>query len=208
MKLKELRNIPFSLSMLDMIYPAHNALAAKAARIEKSSEIIRLRRDLYIVNPDLSGKNINEFLVANHIYGPSYVSCQSALRYYGLIPERVYEITSMTTRLTKTYTNQIGRFSYVHCSDPYYKIGIRNQKEDGVSFYIASPEKALCDLMIFTPHLNLRYRKEIKNYLEYDIRLEMSELKNFDLEILRECRDIGRKKTMLSQLIEFIERNE
>jgi hypothetical protein len=70
---------------------------------------------------------------------------------------------------------------------------------------IATPEKALCDLMVLTPNLNLRYQTEIGNYLEYDIRFDMEELSKLNLDIIKECAEVSRKKTMLKQLIKFIE---
>jgi hypothetical protein len=74
---------------------------------------------------------------------------------------------------------------------------------------IASPEKALCDLMVYTPNLNLRFRTEIRDYLEADIRLDMEALTEMDVALLQRCAAVSRKQTMLAQLIQFItnERN-
>ena len=205
MKLKDLGNIPFTVSILDSIFPENSAIAAKAKRLEEAGDIIRLKRGLYIVNPDITEKPINEFLIANHLYGPSYVSMQSALRYYGLIPERVYEITSITTGLHKEFKNKIASFSYIHCSKEYYNIGIEIIKESSHQFIMASPEKALCDMMVYTPNLNFRYQSEIQFYLEEDIRFNMDAFKDFNVNILRECEEKGKKKHMISQLIKYIE---
>lgn len=205
MKLKDLGNIPFAVSMLDPIFPDNSAIAAKAKRLEDAGDVIRLKKGLYVVSPNITEKPVNEFLIANHLYGPSYVSMQSALRYYGLIPERVYVISSMTTGLHKEFTNKIASFSYTHCPKEYYSIGIEIIKEGGHQFIMASPEKALCDLMIYTPNLNLRYKSEIQIYLEDDIRFNMDAFSNFNLDILRECEEKGKKKNMISKLIKFIE---
>lgn len=205
MKLKEIGIIPFSNSLLQMVYPANKSIAAKAKRLEDKGEIIRLKRGLYVASNEITDRIINEFLIANHLHGPSYVSMHSALRFYGIIPERVFEITSMTPRHAKTYTNKIGRFSYVHCSEEYYSIGLRSMEENEINFMIASPEKALCDTMIYTPNLNLRYQSEIKTYLEENLRADMQEIANFDLEILRECSEKGKKQRMIQQLIKFIQ---
>ena len=205
MKLKDLGNIPFSVSILDSIFPDNSAIAAKAKRLEEAGDVIRLKRGLYVVNPDITDKPINEFLIANHLYGPSYVSMQSALRYYGLIPERVYEITSITTGLHKEFKNKIAYFSYIHCPKEYYSIGIEIIKEGGHQFIMASPEKSLCDMMLYSPNLNLRYRSEIQSYLEDDLRFNLDAFKNFNLDILRKCEEKGKKRHMISQLIKFIE---
>ena len=59
--------------------------------------------------------------------------------------------------------------------------------------------------MVYTPNLNLRYQSEIQFYLEDDIRFNMNALKNFNVDILIQCEERGKKKQMISQLIKFIE---
>ena len=114
-------------------------------------------------------------------------------------------VQSMTTGVARDYENQIGAFSYIRVPANYYNVGVTMREEAGATFMIATPEKALCDLMVYTPNLNLRYITSIREYLEEDIRFEMEELQNFDLGIIRECAEESRKKTMLNQLIKFIE---
>lgn len=205
MTLNNLGNIPFRLSVLDAVYPDHKSIAAKGKRLEDAGEIIRLKRGMYVVAPDVSGIRLNDFLIANHLYGPSYVSMQTALRYYGLTPEHVTETISLTTGTSRNFTNSIGRFRYIHCCDSYFPIGITSITENNVTSLIATPEKALCDLITYTPNLNLRYRNEIRNYLEEDLRIDIDDLKGFDINILRECTEKGKKTKMISQLIRIIE---
>lgn len=205
MTVKDLGNIPFRLSVLGAVFPDNRALAAKAKRLEDAGEIIRLKRGMYVTSPSISGVRLNEFLIANHLHGPSYVSMQSALRYYGLIPETVTETISLTPGLAKVFTNDVGLFRYVHCPNAYFSVGIRSVAEGNAVFMMASPEKALCDLMIFTPHLNLRYNAEIRTYLEEDLRIDLDDLREFNTDILKECAELGKKRTMVKQLIRIIE---
>lgn len=205
MTLKDFRNIPFRLSALDSVYPGISEMTWKAKRLEEKNEITRLKRGLYVVAPEISGVRINDFLLANHIYGPSYVSMESALRYYGLIPEAVFSTLSVTVGNSTTFTNRFGTFKYIHCSDRYFPIGIRTITEDDASFLIASPEKALCDLIVFTPNVNLRYINEVKRWLDEQLRFDTEELMNFDTDILRKCAKDGKKKTMINQIIKIIE---
>lgn len=79
------------------------------------------------------------------------------------------------------------------------------KEEAEATFMIATPEKALCDLMVFTPNLNLRFQTSMREYLEEDIRFDMDALLNFDLGIIKDCAEVSRKKTMLNQLIKFVE---
>lgn len=180
-------------------------LATKAKRLERDGEIIRLKKGLYVASPRISRMELSPFLLANHIYGPSYVSMQTALRYYGLIPEAVYSVQSMTTGVARDYKNSVGTFNYIHVPARYYSIGVTMKEEADATFMIATPEKALCDLMIFTPNLNLRFQTSMREYLEEDIRFDMDELLNMNLSIIEECAEVSRKKTMLNQLIKFIQ---
>lgn len=180
-------------------------LATKAKRLEQDGKIIRLKKGLYVTSPRTSRMELSPFLLANHIYGPSYVSMQTALRYYGLIPEAVYSVQSMTTGVARDYENAVGTFNYIHVPTRYYNIGVTMKESSGATFMIATLEKALCDLMVFTPNLNLRYQTSMRDYLEEDIRFDMDALLNFDLDIIKECTEVSRKKTMLNQLIKFIE---
>ncbi len=176
----------------------------KAKRLERAGAIIRLKRGLYILNPEISGAELSPFLIANHIYGPSYVSMQTALRHYGLIPEAVYAVQSMTTGIAHKYTNALGTFTYLHTDTDYFNIGVTIATEAGAAFMTATPEKALCDLMIHTPKLNIKSLSALSDYLEYDIRFDMDELANLDTSIIEACAAVSRKKVMLNQLVKFI----
>ncbi len=73
-------------SVIASFFPDIKAKSAKISALEKSGEIIRLRRNLFVLNPDESGVALSVGLTANHLLAPSYVSMQTALRHYGLIP--------------------------------------------------------------------------------------------------------------------------
>ncbi|MDE6450983.1 MAG: hypothetical protein K2L23_01590 [Odoribacter sp.] len=76
--------------------------------MEKNGEIVRLKRGLFL----RATEKPNMMLIANHIYGPSYISRESALRYYGLIPEHVYTTTSVSINRSRVFENKLWRFSY------------------------------------------------------------------------------------------------
>jgi predicted transcriptional regulator of viral defense system len=86
------------------------------------------------------------YLAANRIYSPSYISFESALAYYGLIPEGVYTITSATTLKTNRFMTSLGAFSYRHLK-PELMFGYRLVEGAGQHFKIAEPEKLLLDYM-------------------------------------------------------------
>lgn len=201
--LEKMGNVPFSSDVLMSMMRDIKAPDKKLLYLEKRGDIIRLKRGMYVVNPDVSRKEICMPLIANHIYGPSYVSCQTALRYWGLIPERVYTIKSMTLKTAKSFENKIGRFEYIHTGEGYYPIGISMIQENGASFLMAGPEKALCDLIVTTPYLNLRYRKELIEYLEDDIRFDMDEFSRLDISVLEACAEKSKKSVTINNLIKL-----
>lgn len=198
-------NVPVDFAAVASLFPEIKCKHNKVSALEKKGDLIRLKQGLFALHPNLTGQLLSTELVANYIYGPSYISLQYALRFYGLIPERVYTVTSMTTRHSRVFYNSLGRFEYVHVDEKAFPIGVRAVTMDNATFLIASPEKALCDLIANISHLNLRYRKEILVWLEEDIRFDMDELFHFDTDILKAYAKVGKKKNMINQIVKIIE---
>lgn len=109
--------------------------------------IIKLRRGLYILNEnDRKISPSNQYL-ANQLYHPSYVSLEYALGFYGLIPERVRGVTSVTTKKTARFTNIMGAFTYQRIKIEAFQ-GYEMVKDgNGFDYFIASPEKAVIDFL-------------------------------------------------------------
>ncbi len=204
--LSEFGNTPIDFAILKSLFSDYKSVHNKISELEKSGKIIRLKKGMYIVSADVSGQLISEELIANQLYGPSYVSMEYALRYYGLIPESVYIVKSMTTKHSKEFRNSLGTFQYTGCSKEYFSIGIRQEIKGVTSFIIASPEKALCDLIINTPNLNLRFQKDILTYLDEDLRFDMDALYQMDKSIFEQCIKVGKKKATIMNLLKLLQR--
>lgn len=174
--------------------------------LERSRRIIRLKKGLYVVSPDESRMPISTELIANHLYTPSYISMSSALRYYGLIPEAVYTTQSMTIKHTRTFDTPIGRFEFQMIDRKAFGIGINIIRKEGYAFTIASPEKALCDLIANSPMVNLRYMKDVETYLEQDIRMELEDFCNMDIRIFEQYASVGKKANSIETLIRYLQR--
>lgn len=200
-------NIPFDINVLSSLFPDCSHITEKARSLVDAGRIIRLKKGLYIASEQESGKPFNRFLVSNHIYGPSYVSQSTALRHYGLIPERVHTVQAITTKHSRDFETPIGFFRYNGCSDEYFHIGIRIIKENGVNFLMATPEKALCDLINLSKGVNLRFIKDVRIYLEEDIRFDTDALADLDIDILKKCAQHSRRQKSIENLIKYI-RNE
>lgn len=119
----------------------HNGIS----RAIKSKDIVQLRRGLYLFGKDLRRSSVSKFMIANKLYGPSYVSFESALSIHGLIPEAVYTTTSACyQRKKKSFKNDLGVFSFnfIPCED--FFLGVTYLKSSSSSL-VASPLRALFD---------------------------------------------------------------
>lgn len=197
-------NIPITSSIIESLYDDLKSTDKKVLRLEKQGYIIRLKRGLYVVNPKYSGVTLSSELIANHLYAPSYISMSSALRYYGLIPETVYTNQSMTIKHARKFPTPIGNFDYKYISKETFRIGVRSVRRDGYAFLIASPEKALCDLVANSTKVNLRYQKEVEIYLEEDIRMDMDEFNKLDPSIFEEYIKVGKKADSIKTILNFL----
>lgn len=202
-------NVPFDINVLSSLFPACRHITEKARALVDTGKIIRLKKGLYVTSEKETGKTYNRFLISNHIYGPSYVSQSTALRHYGLIPERVHTIQAVTTKHSRDFETPLGLFRYSCSSDEYFHIGLKIMQENGVNFLIATPEKALCDLISFSKGVNLRFVKDIRTFLEDDIRFDTDTLVDLDVEIIKRCAQHSRRRKSIDNLIKFIsnERN-
>jgi predicted transcriptional regulator of viral defense system len=204
-RLKSLGIIPVNADVLYSLYSVSDP-DKKLSELERKGAIIRVKRDLYVVSSKIHQQEISNELVANHLYRPSYISLESALSYYGLIPERVYSMRSVCTKLHKRYETPLGHFEYIKAPENYFSIGIKQEIiNNAYSFLIATPEKALCDLIVATPNLRLQSVKAMQTYLEEDLRIDFSILQNIDTEIIRQCIETGKKKGELTILLRFFE---
>ncbi len=197
--------VPVTVRQLASAYPDISAPQQKVALLERDGRIIRLKRGLYVVSPRENETTLSKELIANHIYAPSYVSLQSALRFYGLIPEAVYVTQSMTLKASRSFHNALGLFTYTHIAREAFGVGVRTHVAEGLAFAIATPEKALCDLIASTPRLSLRYLKDVECYLEDDMRFDMDALRDFNIDILRDYAAVGKKADAIRTLIKFLQ---
>ncbi|MBU0721977.1 hypothetical protein KKA93_00770 [Patescibacteria group bacterium] len=119
-----------------------SAIAASALlhRYKKQGFILQLKRGSYVF-PDVLPPDV---YIANKLYSPSYISLEFALSYHGVIPETVYEITSVTTKATRRFETLGKIFSYRTIKKAAYT-GYGAEKQAGLSFYIADAEKAFVD---------------------------------------------------------------
>ncbi len=141
-------------------------------RWTKKGLLIHLRQGYYTF-PEYKSKPGFTLFFANRIYRPSYISLHTALAFYGLIPEAVVQITSVTSLKTAGFKNSTGDYEYKNVREELMFGYDVKPLTDGKSFQIASPEKALLDLLYLYPFYNTE--KELEN-LRLDLDLIQDEL--------------------------------
>lgn len=164
-----------------------------------------LKKGLYVVGPSVTDKKPDPLLVANHLLGPSYVSVETALSHYGLIPERVYEIASMTTKAFRSFKTALGLFTFTHLPLPYYSFGLGMLRLSSDHYaMVASPEKALCDKIVTTSGLTLRSVRRAYDYLVDDLRMDESALKELNINAIQEWLSDAPKRDSLSMVVKMM----
>lgn len=172
---------PLTHQLLVSLLKTYKRPNDKIHKLLRDELITPIKKGLYIAGPRLNAPKPEPLLVANHILGPSYVSLETALAHYGYIPERVYEIASMTTKASRQFKTPIGTFTYARISLPYYSFGIQHVKLSNEQFVMmASPLKAICDKVIITSGLLLRSKRSAYEFLVENMRMETDKLKELN----------------------------
>jgi len=151
----------------------------------QGNDIIRVKKGIYVLGRDYN-KPYNKYVLANLLYGPSYITGQTALSFWNLIPERVELMISMTTKRKKLFETPVGKFSYLYCPKRAFSIGIKLEDAgDEKKFLIASPEKALCDIVATQNHIATQ--EEMNEFIEL-MRLDSSFYDKLDYSLLEEIK--------------------
>lgn len=155
--------------------------AGKISRMKQCGELLQLTRGVYETDPNAPGH-----CLAGAILGPSYLSFDYALSWYGLIPEavRVYTSATCSRRKTRELCNAFGVYAYRDVPQEAYPYGIRIEQEKAYVFQIASPEKALCDKLYTMPPV--MSQREIRRMLFEDLRIDRGMFDRLDVDSLLE----------------------
>jgi len=197
MKFIELKNklsnfIVFSVNDILKVEPDfHNQ---RLSEWQKKGYIKKISKNYYFFS-DLEISESVLFIIANKIYQPSYVSLEVALSYYGLIPEGVYTITSISSKITKRHETSLGHFTYSQVK-PEFMFGYKLVCHQSHNFKIADPEKAILDYLYLNSRFNnenefeeLRFNKDVFNE-KVDINKIKEYLALFSNKLLEKRLDI------------------
>ena len=160
-------------------------------------EILNVRRGLYCLAPKFQRKPISVYGLAEKIYGPSYISMETALSYHGWIPEAVYACTCASFGNSKEFKTPLGVFSYKRVPQHTFFLGVERCKdENGNVFFMASPVKALADYL-YVHRLNWKSLDEPIGSLRID-EDELAGVSAEELKVLLGNYSNGRVKQFLT----------
>lgn len=173
---KILRNCPRPLitdaeveSLLD---GTPNSRYSKVKRMLAQGKLLHMRRGLYCLTQEIGYlKKPHPFELAQYIYGPSFISLESALSYHNLIPEAVYTTTSVTSKRSKEFTTPLGFFTYQHVPGEGLYTEVILIKENERQFFVAKPWRSICDYIFC-------YRKDWNNLTPFikSLRINLDNL--------------------------------
>jgi len=174
----------------------------KITSLLRKGVLVRVKKGLYVFGPDFARRPYSRGILANLIYGPSCVSLHYALSRHGLIPEHTTAVTSVTPKRDKRFDTPAGRFTYRYLRPDRYAVGVaRESVDEQSSFLIATPEKALADLLLLSAP-----GPDLLRYLQDDLRCDPESLSALDRGHLEEIASVykSRKVDLLVRAVEQI----
>lgn len=191
-----MRNLRQRIGREEFDYPALMAALSgyanprdRVTAMLRRGDVIRVKKGLYVFGPDLRRRPFSRELLANLIYGPSFVSLDTALSFHGLIPERVEAVTSVTSKRPKRFETPVGTFIYRGSPRRSFHLGMDRVEEGDVAFLIATRERALADKVRDQRGNPIRTKGDAARYLFDDLRIDEEEFGRLDPHVLDELAD-------------------
>jgi len=185
----------FDYQTLLTVLSAYARPRDKITGMLRRSEIVRVKKGLYLFGEGFRRKPYSRELLANLIYGPSYVSLEYALSYYGLIPERVEMVTSVTPGRARRFETPVGLFTYQAVPMKGFKGKVqRVELEGGGGFLLALPEKALAEKLRAERGAGITTQREMETFLLDNLRIDPTALAALQIDRLRDIAEQYRSR--------------
>ena len=165
----------------------------KILDLTQKGDLIPIKRELYLIGEKYK-KIYSREALANIIYGPSAVSFEYALSFHGLIPERVETVTSVCFKRNKQFKTPVGIFTYRYISAEMFPIGTELHVSESGNFMMATPEKALCDVVYFQ---KLK-KEEIFEFVTENLRIDEEDFLKLNSELLHQIADIYKRQSVVN----------
>lgn len=167
----------------------------KLTSLLKSKDLIRIKKGLYVFGKDFTLRPYSLEILANLIYGPSYLSFEFALGWWGMIPERVERITSACYKRKKQFKTPVGEFSYYYLDPKKFPVGITWESiDDNSHFLIATKEKALADILAHQKSFD--HPEDLWLYLNEGLRILEDQIASLRLPLMQEIATLYQNKNV------------
>ena len=178
--------------LADRSEPARKVLVHRAVA---AGEIIRLKPGLFLLAPEFRKTHPHPFIIAAILHSPSHVSLESALAHHGLIPEAVFQVSSVTSSRSRTFHTPVGVFSFVRVPAANPRAGVQALKVDGRSWaFVATPLRAIADLIY--ARKDVSWANDGLAFLTESMRIERDDLEGISFESLDEvCESLRSRRT-------------
>lgn len=173
----------FDETVVINLFPKHSRDAQKALvhRAVRHNEVLRLKPGLFCLATAYRRQQPHLFVVAGMLHSPSQISLESALSYHGLIPESVYQVTSVTTRRSRTFRTPLGHFSFHRVPCKNLRAGVNAEKLDKNAWaFVATPLRAIADLVYLRKEVS--WENDGLGFLTDSMRIEDDDLKQISFE--------------------------
>jgi hypothetical protein len=185
----------FDETVVRNLFPTLSAGARKVLvyRAVKKSEVLRLRPGIYCLAEEYRKSAPHPFIVAGVLHSPSHISLESALAYHGLIPEAVYQVTSVTARRSRVFKTALGVFSFERVPARIPRAGVKAVRvgREGWAF-VASPLRAIADLVYLRK--SVFWSRDGFDFLTSSLRIEEEDLVKIPLKDYGEVHESIRNK--------------
>ena len=163
----------FDYQTLSDVLKEYSSPRDKISSLLKKKLIVRIKKGLYIFGDSLRKNPVPRELLANLIYGPSYVSLDYALHFHGIIPERSEALTSVCLGRSRRFSTPLGLFLYRSIPASAFHLGInRVDPQSDNAFLMAAPDKALADKIVLEKGTPITSQKEMLSFLTNDLRID------------------------------------
>jgi hypothetical protein len=191
----------FDETVVRNLFPdsSDGARALLVHRACQAGEVLRLKPGLFVLGPPYRKSEPHPFVVAAVLHSPSHISLESALAHYGLIPEAVFQVSSVTTARSREFTTPLGVFSFSRVPAQAPRAGVETVEVARNAWaFIASPLRAIADAVYLNKEITWRHNG--LGYLTESLRIEEDDLRSLSFGALDEILDSIRSRRVQAYL--------
>lgn len=204
--IRQFEGQPLTRQILEELLSDYRRPSDRISDLVKAGILTKVKAKVYVPGPALKMRGPEPMLLANLIASPSYVSMETALMFWQMIPERVYEYKSAISGRSVNYTTSVGTFRYTHIPLPYFAFGqisVELAPEQVALF--GNAEKALCDMVVASKGLLLRSVAQTREWLLEDMRMDRDRLRELQTDKMKQWVDDAPKQDSLNWLIKTLD---